>query len=269
MENGYSCAPTIGLISPEVLDEIEVETGKNLRDVIDKLDCCNADTYKKQTTFKFLPGHRRFILNMPTEIKKMKEQMPSNTRARKKPKPARKNSLAKQMPTDSNSVSESVETALVELDQSESSNTDQHDAIVKMLELELIKKLKNRGKNDGYDWEKSLTINSIDEMELNIGLDGEVINGKCRLICPVCGTKYLCNYERFWQTSNLLKHLQSHESPKNLCYNSQNDGENNKQSKHTGNNSSFGSYSDDTNEEHELQRNIQLRINSLASPEKT
>lgn len=206
-ENGYSCVPTIGLISEEVVAEIERDTGNNLRDVIDSLDCSNAETYKRQTSFKFLPGHRRFILNLPTDIEKMKESMSSNTRAnipaRNKRKRPTTNGLANQMNAESNLSPQSIAHTLdinhgtVEIDKEDGVNTDAHDSTIKMLKLELVKKLRNRGINAGCEWEKSLTEDLIIEIEINIDLNGEVNNGKCRFLCPICALKYSCNYDRY------------------------------------------------------------------------
>lgn len=267
-ENGYSCAATISLISPEIVAEIERDTGNDLRDVINSLNCCNADTYKKQTSFKFLPGHNRFILNMPAEIKKMKSQMKTrkhtpNIRARNKQKNLQSNDLLTETDAESNSVVavesfDNVHGHNIILEENESS-TSNHDSIVKMLELELINKLKQRCKSEGGDWGKSLTVNSISEMEINIDSHGDVIGGKCRLVCPICATKYLCKYERFWQTSNLLKHFKSHENggPSNL--NSENRHEGSKTVPMTSN---LADYSDNTSDD-DLQQNIQQQIDSL------
>lgn len=56
----------------DLIDEIEHNTHENLRKLINSLECCNAETYKKQTVFRFLPGHRNFILRLPAEIERMK-----------------------------------------------------------------------------------------------------------------------------------------------------------------------------------------------------
>lgn len=44
------------------------------RSVIDELNCCFSDTYKNQTVFTFIPGHRAAILGIPNQIDRMKAE---------------------------------------------------------------------------------------------------------------------------------------------------------------------------------------------------
>lgn len=51
-----------GMNSAE-LDNIEKFTNENRKDVLNDLDCCKAEQYKKQKVFSFLPGQRTQISN--------------------------------------------------------------------------------------------------------------------------------------------------------------------------------------------------------------
>lgn len=274
-ENGYSSAATIGLISPEIVGEIERYTENNLHDVINSLNCCNAETYKKQTSFKFLPGHHHFVLNLPTEIAKMKQQMPMPMPSRSRtPNIADHKKQQKQKTIDSNtgvraefvSVPESVQSSHRDIID-ESETTNDHDSLVEALKHELIEKLKNRGKSKGCDWEKLLNVNLIDEIELNVDGNGEVIDGNCRLACPTCGTKYLSKYDRYWKTSNLLKHFESHEKSQESNAGSIDDKENSAPVSTGHINNDFIDYLTSGTSDDELQRSIQLQIDRLASPD--
>lgn len=55
------------------------------RSVIDELNCCFSDTYKNQTVFTFIPGHRAAILGIPNQIDRMKaeKQQKKQTKKRK------------------------------------------------------------------------------------------------------------------------------------------------------------------------------------------
>lgn len=44
------------------------------RNVLDELDCCHSEQYKKQTKFKFLPGHRAVLLSLPNKIRQNSEK---------------------------------------------------------------------------------------------------------------------------------------------------------------------------------------------------
>lgn len=44
----------------------------NLKHVVKMFKCCHADTYQNQKQFKFLPAHRKVLLNMKAQIAEMK-----------------------------------------------------------------------------------------------------------------------------------------------------------------------------------------------------
>lgn len=67
-ECGYCSLATICDLSAEAISEIEKFVDENLKHIVEKLNCCNAVTYRNQKSFRFLPGHRFFILNLKSRL---------------------------------------------------------------------------------------------------------------------------------------------------------------------------------------------------------
>lgn len=62
---GYNTYSSLRNISPESILQMEICVNKNYLRTIQKLNCCHSDFYKKQDTFKFLPGHTDLLLMLP------------------------------------------------------------------------------------------------------------------------------------------------------------------------------------------------------------
>lgn len=62
-ECAYDTFLSIQNISNASLSEIERHMNACVK-VVQNLDCCHADTYKNQSNFKLLPGHRDFLLSI-------------------------------------------------------------------------------------------------------------------------------------------------------------------------------------------------------------
>lgn len=67
-ECGYIHSSTITKFTLDDIEQLEVYIDTNLRSIIEELKCCNASSYKSQQRFKFLPGHRKFILSLKDRI---------------------------------------------------------------------------------------------------------------------------------------------------------------------------------------------------------
>lgn len=64
-ECGYNCSASVGELNLNNIIEAEKYFDENLKDKLQNLDCCYADSYKNQKTFRFLPAHRNLILKFP------------------------------------------------------------------------------------------------------------------------------------------------------------------------------------------------------------
>lgn len=70
---GYDSAFSLKEIKQNNVTEIEKYLSDNCMNQIRELDCRHSDHYKKQTIFKFLPGHETFILILPKHISKYEQ----------------------------------------------------------------------------------------------------------------------------------------------------------------------------------------------------
>lgn len=265
-ENGYSCSSIIGQITQEDIDEVEKYATNELSDLINSLDCCNAETYKRQTEFKFLPGHRKFILRLPIEVAKMKQQTQNGfssrpIQKRKVVQPTIPNDLINENENEVISVTRPTITNDL-IDENEKEVIDEQEQL-ECLRMELIKKLKQAGKNQKRTWVNVLNLNSVQNLNVESNCNGKIVKGSCRLVCPICSTSYLCNYDKFWQSSNLLKHLNSHGNDllDVLDDEKENDDQNN------GTNFDTAGFGDQLNEtDVSFNKSIHLIIDSLESP---
>lgn len=214
-ENGYSCSATVGMIDAAALGEIESDTNNNLRELIENFSCCNAETYKRQQVFKFLPGHRNFILKLPIEIQKMKQKTSKNRPNSPHERYSKKNTNLSLEKTSNAEDASSIDT--------ESDDTVQQNKADALL-LELVEKLGQSSKNKQRQWaiDKSL----VSKLVVNINSTGFVTSGSCLWKCPSCAMEYSCKYDRFWRTSNLLKHLESHDNNQTVEVDKENTQEN-------------------------------------------
>lgn len=70
---GYDTIISIKNISVNSINEIENEINTNAKHIIQQLDCCYSEFYKKQSTFKLLQGHRDLILSLPKLIEEYRD----------------------------------------------------------------------------------------------------------------------------------------------------------------------------------------------------
>lgn len=71
-ECGYCTSATLHEFTQDDIAEMEKFIEINCKDLISKLNCCNATSYKNQKVFKFLPAHRKFVLSLNAKYQKTK-----------------------------------------------------------------------------------------------------------------------------------------------------------------------------------------------------
>lgn len=182
-ECGYENELSLQQITVEHLKEIENYVQLNLRVLL------NGTIYEKQNgEFKFLPGHRVLILNLPKQV----EQFVAK----------RTKSKSRQL----NATLNGIENVDVMQNRQNDENENKEDNLKDQLIAKLVKygiKTKNRSVSD------KLTTANI----LNLKIERDGFTYKCSVKCPVCERIVPCIYNRHWAVSNIEKHLKKHNVP--------------------------------------------------------
>ena len=238
---------TLSDFKSENLAELEEHINEQLRPVIENFKCCNAETYKKQHKFQFLPAHRNLIIGLPSKIQTMKE---------------RRSKKSNRIRTTQSVVIDAGEDDIGIVQQNE---------IIEQIQNELLKKLHDFGRSKNYSDVENMLLADITEVVFSFG-DGQPV-GHCQIKCPYCANKYLTRYDKIWITSNLNKHFREHESQRHAD-NRENDGnlasnyfDENNQNLENGDEFNLGDDSNDNSNDNTLSKTIQLQIDALDSPE--
>lgn len=72
--SGFNSEITIEDLKEQDLKMIEAFVNKNLRSTVQSLTCCQSQIYQSQKEFEFVPGHRKFILHLATQLRLKREQ---------------------------------------------------------------------------------------------------------------------------------------------------------------------------------------------------
>lgn len=175
----------IGL-NAEPFSDIEDYIDQNLKVLIQNLQCCNAQTYKNQQQFRFLPAHRNLIKNLPSKIRMMKEKINNK----------------------SNRIRKTRHILIEEEDEDIAIVT--HNQIVEQHQQELLNKMHEFGRSNSYSTVQQITMSDITEIVFSFA---DELTGQCQIVCPYCKHKYLTRFDCIWMTSNLNKHFREHETP--------------------------------------------------------
>lgn len=154
-----------------------------MKELINSLECCNAATYQGQEQFKFLPAHRRLLMNIPSKIEVIKGAEKG------------KHKSVKIGPTNSNEHLEE--------------NSENLDAVQSVEEItcKLLNKLRSFGEENLFREVAKMSEEYINNMEINFG---KKTVGTCQIKCPICSHIRLCRYNGAWATSNIYKHFRTH-----------------------------------------------------------
>lgn len=178
--SGYDSPISIELIDREKIIEIENFIEKNFGCTSALLKCT---VYEHKDKFCFLPGHVTLLLGLKKYAKQFLE---------KTLKVGQKRQVL-------STISEEYELLA--------------SGEVENLKIALIEKLLKycRKLNICTD---NLTKDCIQtDLEIIINTRGETVY-KCVVDCNLCATKVPCIYNKYWQVSNLERHLKTHEEPR-------------------------------------------------------
>lgn len=166
---GYNKLLALSELNEEKLAMVEGYINKS-KELITKVKCCYKDEYKKQTEFRFLPGHKSLILGIREKIKEMKETRDQSIKNMRTPKPKMTRSEVE-------------------------------------LKSALIENLKTYATELGLP-PLVITERNILNFKQNIDIDNKTYT--CVFSCPFCTKVTPVHYRTFWMSSNITKHLKIH-----------------------------------------------------------
>lgn len=171
LENAaYDTLNSLKAIDTEKLDIIETYLSEHRLSWINDLTCCKSDEYKKQSIFRFLPGHRTMVLGIPEQIKQMRSVIPCVNQSA---------TVAKKDRTDNELKSKLISNVMAYMKKNNFSLPDE-----------------------------LMSSENIRNFERGTALDDFVC--KCKFVCPFCPKNFPITHKQFWMSSNLTKHLKNH-----------------------------------------------------------
>lgn len=167
LENaGYDTLNSLSSITEEDITEIENYTNKD-KDILKKT------TYPipENGIFKFKPGHKKFLINIPAALKR-------NQKENCEP-------IRKQQKNSETNVNVEIE------------------------EIELKKQLVNKVVKFAAKFNVEIKFDvDLNTIISEYHIEGDKV--KCKFNCPSCDLKYSCLYHRYWIISNFENHLKKH-----------------------------------------------------------
>lgn len=168
---GYDRLNSLNKIDAARISEIEAHLDYN-RDWINELKCCNSEYYKQLSSFRFLPGHKATILDIPDQIQQMCGAVGG---------------------LKSLTVGHS------------SKNQRSNEEIIQGLVSNMLKYTE---KINFPLTDDIISLNNVNDFERGSEFDDFAY--KCRFACPFCDRVFPLKYKTFWMSSNLTKHLKNH-----------------------------------------------------------
>lgn len=185
---GYESTLSFKGLNAEDLVGIQNYINKNLKDVLNNLKCCQADQYKKQEVFSFLPGHKSFILNLPQYIDEFLKEKCLKQKASKY-------MLRNTQQLTENNVEDIEEDKMDIVD----FDTDAIKEILLKKYKETAKSLKISGTMINIALVDDLTKSSENNLTM-----------KSKLKCFLCNKIVSVQFNKYWYLSNFTKHLKTH-----------------------------------------------------------
>lgn len=195
LENaGFDSLNSISSITEEDILEIEKYTNEN-KEVL------GQTTYSipANEVFKLKPGHKKFLLNLPTALKK--KQKESEEKVKQKEPVRRQNRQLIEI-NENVRIGETVREQQIQIiDINENAEIQETK-----LKEQLINKVVN------FSLKFNVQITFDEDLNTTISQyhrEGDIV--RCKINCPfVCTAKYSCLYNKYWMISSFESHLKKH-----------------------------------------------------------
>lgn len=202
---GFDNALALELIDENAIIDMESFMQEFGKEIINDLNCCNADKYKGQNQFIFTPGHKRTIIGIAEKARELNHAAVSQHSSKNVaelvivPEPT---GAEHQLTTASNDPTEDMSTAGV---------TSMNSAREDELKSSILNKLKTTIKTKLNSCESAFAIDESNVVALNIQKKNKSLSGSCKCVCPCCGNavQATCNNGK-WKISNIIRHITGH-----------------------------------------------------------
>lgn len=218
---GFDNALALELIDENAIKDMESYMQECGQQIINDLNCCNADKYKGQSEFIFTPGHRRTIIGIAEKARELNQAAISHHSNKNVTKPvivAEPTEVEQQFRTASNDHADDIPISNVTIEViAVSSQLGQNSAISvdsageEGLKSSVINKLKTTFKKKLNGCEIPFTVDESNVVALNIQIMNKKVNDSCKCVCPYCGNavQATCKNAK-WKISNIIRYIAGH-----------------------------------------------------------
>lgn len=214
---GFDNALALELIDENAIKDMESYMQECGQQIINDLNCCNADKYKGQSEFIFTPGHKRTIIGIAEKARELNQASishHSNKNVKKSVIVAELTEIEQQFSTASNDQTDEIPISSVTLEPAGeviavSSQLGQNFAVSmdlpdeEGLKSSIMNKLKATIKKKLNGCDIPFTIDESNVVALKIETMNKKVSGSCKCVCPYCGNavQATCKNAR-WKISN-------------------------------------------------------------------
>lgn len=172
IQSGFNTFASLRQIDEKVLNEIESFVTAN-RSIINNIDCCGKDQYKNNENFRFLPGHKAIVLNLPKYVTEFEQKNPNKKKSK--------------------SIEVAPEAALTISDED--------------MKKQLLSNLEKYFRKLNYDLPGNIMTDRNIIMFERQQNDTDV---KCKYSCPFCVKIIPVNFKKYWRSANITSHFKQH-----------------------------------------------------------
>lgn len=180
--SGFDTFPSLRQIDENVLHDIELFIDNN-PSIKNSIDCCGKELYQSMENFKFLPGHKTIILNLPKYVADFEQHNSKDKKSKSIDSPSRAGRTAKILETSDQDMKKQLILNLVNYFLKQKRNSPQNQNVAEIITERNITKF---------------------EREQNTAII------KSEFSCPFCVKRIPVNFKDYWRSANITTHLKKH-----------------------------------------------------------